>query len=83
MISRHADRCLARTIKAFREFRPGEEEERRGAIGRMESKAWRGVRVYRITCDGDFGRGPHDVWIPEYILWSLITLTRYRCPYHR
>lgn len=80
---RYADRSLARTIAAFREYRPGEEEERRAAIARVESKLWAGVRVYRVRCDGDFGRGPHDHWVPEYILWSLIDVTRYRCPFHR
>lgn len=80
---RYADRSLARTIDAFRSFRPGEEEQRRAEIAARPSKIWNGVRVYLARCDGDFGRGPHEVWIPEYILWSLIDVTRYRCPYHR
>lgn len=80
---RYAARSLARTIAAFREYRPGEEGERRAAIARVESKEWRGVRVYRVQCDGDFGRGPHVHWVPEYILWSLIDVTRYRCAFHR
>jgi hypothetical protein len=79
----HSARSLARTIAAFREYRPGEEEERRKEIARVESKDWRGLTVYRVHCDGDFGRGPHVHWVPEYILWSLIDVTRYRCPYHR
>jgi hypothetical protein len=79
----HSQRSLLRTIAAFREYRPGEEGERRAAIERVDSKDWRGVRVFRVHCDGDFGRGPHEHWVPEYILWSLIDVTRYRCPYHR
>lgn len=80
---RYAGRALARTIEAFKVYRPGEIEERRAAIARLDSKDWKGVRLYLVRCDGDFGRGPHDQWIPEYILWSLIDVTRYRCPYHR
>lgn len=81
----HAARSLGRTIAAFREYRPGEGEEegRRQAIARLESKDWKGEQVYKVECDGDFGRGPHIHWVPEYILWSLIDVTRYRCPYHR
>lgn len=80
---RYADRALDRSVAAFREFRPGEEEARRLAIAALASKPWGGMLVYRVSCDGDFGGGPHDQWIPEYILWSLIDVTRYRCPYHR
>ncbi len=79
----HAARSLARTVAAFREYRPGEEGGRRAAIALVPSKDWRGLTVYRVQCDGDFGRGPHVHWVPEYILWSLIDVTRYRCPYHR
>lgn len=79
----HAARSLARTIDAFREYRPGQESTRRAEIERLESKDWRGGRVFRVHCDGPYGRGPHDHWVPEYILWSLIDVTRYRCPFHR
>jgi hypothetical protein len=87
---RYAERALARTIDAFREFvdEPPlfatiREHERRVTIARLESKIWNGQRVYRLTCGADFGRGPHVHWVPEYILWSLIDVTRYRCPFHR
>ncbi len=79
----HAARYLSRSIVAFNDYRPGEEQRRRLEIARLEAKDWRGLTVYRVECDGDFGRGPHVHWVPEYILWSLIEVGRYRCPYHR
>lgn len=78
----YAQRCLARTIDVFRVYRPGEEATRAAVIAALPHKAWREHTVYRIQCSGDFGRGPHEVWLPEYILWSLIDLQHYRCPYH-
>lgn len=59
------------------------EEGRRKEIAALERKYWNGIEVFRVRCDGDYGRGPHDQWIPEYILWALIDVTRYRCPFHR
>lgn len=79
----YANRSLERSIAAFRSFRPGEEEQRRAAIAALPSKHWRGVEVFRVTCNGDFGRGPHTVWIPEYVLWGLIDVAAFTCPYHR
>lgn len=78
----YADRCLARTIDAFRTFRPGEEQQRAAEIAALPTKDWKGSPVYQLRCAGDFGRGPHDVWLPAYVLWSLIDLRHYRCPYH-
>jgi hypothetical protein len=33
---------------------------------------WRGQRVYRLRCSGDYGRGPHDQFVPVGLLWALI-----------
>lgn len=60
------------------------------AIAALPSKIWRGpkgdkppVRVYKLTCEADFGQGPHDVWVPAAAVWSLLSTMRYRCPYHQ
>lgn len=58
-------------------------EERRAQIKLLASKQWKGSRVYRVQCDGDFGKGPHVMWVPERILWSLIDPRVYRCAFHR
>jgi hypothetical protein len=44
---------------------------------------WKGRRLRTIRCQGDFGKGPHDVNVPEALLWCLISLARFLCPYHR
>lgn len=80
---RYAGRCLPRTVAAFCEFRAGEESERAAEIAALPSKDWKGLTVYQMRCDGDYGRGPHEVWLPEYLLWGLIDLRRYRCPFHQ
>jgi hypothetical protein len=75
---------LARAKDAFIEVRGAADVPRREAeIAALDAKDWRGVRVYRLTCEGPFGRGPHDVWVPEMYLWSLIDLRHFLCPYHR
>lgn len=79
-----------RAVAAFLEYAaalnldPAQAAERRRAqIAVLASKVWKGQRVYRVQCDGDFGRGPHVMWVPERILWSLIDPTVYRCAFHR
>lgn len=59
-------------------------------IRACESKLWRGRagdkparRVFRVRCLAGFGCGPHDRWEPEQVLWTLLSLDNYRCPYHR
>ena len=56
--------------------------QRAHEIAALESKRWRGVRVYRIQCDGPFGNGPHVMYVPAGMLWSLISLDGWRCPFH-
>lgn len=58
-------------------------EQRAREIASLPVKEWRGKPVYQIRCCGDYGKGPHDVWLPPYLLWSLLSLERYRCPYHQ
>jgi len=44
---------------------------------------WKGVAVVQIRCLGEFGNGPHEVWVPEYLRWGLISVRRFFCPFHR
>ncbi len=78
----HAQRSLARTKVAFREIRPDGEAARAAEIAALPTKDWKGLPVYRLECCGDFGRGPHEVWVPEYLCWGLIDLRHFLCPYH-
>lgn len=81
--SRLADR-LQHARAQFVEVRGRRAVPRRAAaIAALPSKAWRGVRVFEIECEGPFGRGPHRQWVPEYVLWSLIDLRHWLCPFHR
>jgi hypothetical protein len=80
------DAALIRTRDAFIEIRGADAvPAREAAIAALESKLWgkRNIRVFRMRCDGDFGRGPHDLFVPERVLWALIDLRHFVCPYHR
>jgi hypothetical protein len=83
-VSTWRDRHTARAREAFVEFR-GEAAalDRAVAIARLETKVWRGQPVYRLTCQATFGRGPHDQFVPEGLLWALIDLGWWQCPFHR
>ena len=52
-------------------------------IAALPSKLWKGKTVFLVTCRGDYGKGNHEVWIPERILWLLVSIDVYRCPYHQ
>jgi hypothetical protein len=56
---------------------------RQAAIEALPTVQWKGRTLYTIRCHGDFGKGPHDVNVPEAILWQLISVNRFLCPYHR
>lgn len=83
-ISLWEDRGLA-TAKAAFVIQRGAEEipARAAAIAAVPSKDWRGRTVYRVECEGPFGNGPHEVWLPERVLWQLIDFRNYRCAYHQ
>ncbi len=79
----YESRVTARTKAAFLTLRGVAHAAARGVdIAALPSKRWSGQRVYRMTCDADFGKGPHEVWLPARVLWSLIDLQRYRCVFH-
>jgi hypothetical protein len=59
------------------------EARRAEAIAQLPVVQWKGRTLYTIRCHGDFGNGPHDQHVPEATLWALISLSHYRCAYHR
>jgi hypothetical protein len=76
--------ATARACSAFVELQGlAAAVQRATEIAVLPSKMWRGVRVYELTCAADFGCGPHRLFVPEYVLWSLISLQRMVCPWHR
>ena len=84
---RNADyrlRWQGRAIDAFVECGDGDSAlfKRASQIQWLPSKDWKGGMVFQVHCDGDYGRGPHDHFVPEGILWSLISVDHYRCPFH-
>lgn len=82
----HYGRVCARVRAVFTEvYRPGAEatERRVEEIAALSRKDWKGVTVFQVRCQGDFGKGPHDVWVPEYLLWGLISPRRFYCAFHR
>ncbi len=82
--SRYHDRVLATSRQAFIETRGSQDvKSREAAIASLQSKMWRGIPVFELRCAGPFGRGPHVQWVPEYLLWSLIDLSHFLCPFHR
>ena len=79
----HEAARTARARAAFREIR-GEAAgcQRETAIAALSVVEWRGRTMYTIRCTGTTGRGPHTVHVPAGLLWSLIDVRAYRCPYH-
>jgi len=68
---------------AFRQYR-GEDgyAEREAAIAALPVAEWKGRQLRAFRCHGETGKGPHDVNVPESLLWVLIGLDRWKCPYH-
>jgi len=82
----HEERCLARARAAFAEVEPilGRTMEERGVeVAALPTVMWKGRQLRTIRCHADFGKGPHDVNVPESLLWSLLDFCAFRCPYHR
>ena len=57
--------------------------ERAAEIAALPTVAWSGRTLYTLRCDADYGRGPHLQSVPQSMLWSLISLSHWRCPFHR
>lgn len=52
------------------------------AISRLPVVEWKGRPLYTICCTGLRGKGPHEVNVPESLLWALIDLEHFLCPFH-
>lgn len=75
-------RCL-RARRAFEAWRsPFEVMERESEIAALPRVEWKGQVLYTLRCHGERGNGPHDTNVQEAVLWALIDLRAYRCPYH-
>jgi hypothetical protein len=84
VIGLHEDAVLERTRAEFvKVCGPARAFLRSVAIEKLPAVEWKGRMLRTIRCQGDFGNGPHDVNVPESLLWSLISLERFTCPYHR
>lgn len=80
----HEDACLLRTRDAFVETLGTVAAERRQReIEALPRVLWKGRTLYMIRCEAGFGNGPHDLNVPESLLWSLLSVDHFRCAYHR
>ena len=74
--TRTAKLAFLRTLGP-RQFRMRSRE-----IWSTENKPWKGRRVFRLVCNAQFGKGAHEQWVPEHVLWFLCSMSYYNCPYH-
>lgn len=82
-IGSHPQRRAERAMRAFTETHGAAAAWARAAfIGSLPIVEWKGQRLYTLRCHGTTGRGPHDVNVPEALLWTLIEPTTFRCPFH-
>lgn len=76
------DVYLSKAKRAFVELKGlAAANEHIHEIAALPSKDWKGTKVYQLRCCGETGKGPHDVWLPERVLWALISFDRYRCAF--
>lgn len=83
-LHQHEERA-PRDIKTFFFELHGEAgfQRRQHEIADLPKVLWRGSVLHTVRCRGDFGRGPHDMNVPESLLWNLISVDRLLCAYHR
>ncbi len=81
--SPHELRQLQTVLLAYVEIR-GEPMAtvRASEIDALPLVVWKGKPLRTIRCTGTTGKGAHDCNVPESLLWALISLSDYRCPYH-
>lgn len=83
VVKRYECRSLPRAMAAAASMMSAEWMDRRAReIIALPVVEWRGKRLCTIRCNGTTGKGPHDVHVPESLLWALLSLTHYRCVYH-
>ena len=70
-IGSHPSAYMMRTKRAFREqLGVAAAVERGKEIAALPTKHWHGVRVYAVTCQATFGKGPHILFLAAGPLWS-------------
>ena len=77
-----------RRLQTAQEFFSGylgkaEHADREAEIEGLPTVEWKGRILRTVRCTGTTGKGPHDYNVPEAVLWSLMDLTRFLCPFHR
>ena len=62
----------------------GEAATRRRAIdiAMLPKVEFKGRELSTIECEGPFGAGAHKVNVPDTLLWNLMDLRHFRCPFH-
>lgn len=78
----HPERQARRARELMRAEWPELEARREAEIAELPTVDWKGKRLYKLRCTGVSGKGPHLVNVPEALLWHLISLKTYRCPFH-
>lgn len=79
----HPERERRAAFNAYAQFMGRAATEGRWrAIEALPRAEWRGRHLRSLRCHGVSGKGPHIVNVPESLLWALISLDRYLCPFH-
>jgi len=82
-VPQHEEATCIRMMVYFRETYGDRAYVRRASeISALPYKEWKGKVVHRLRCHGVRGKGPHDVWVPQSMLWNLISFENYCCVYH-
>ena len=83
-VSQHEDRILADVKRFFYDiYGDAGTAKREAQIAELPKVEWNGRTLYTLRCQGDYGKGPHDMNVPESLLWNLIDLGVFYCPFHR
>ena len=61
---------------------PARVVRREEEISALPIVIWNGRMLYTLRCCGSSGRGPHPMNVPLALVWSLIRLAPWFCPYH-
>lgn len=51
-------------------------------IAALPTIMWKGRMLYTVRCQGTSGKGAHDVNVPLGLVWHLVSLRSFYCPYH-
>lgn len=79
----HPERQRETAMRAFVELIGLSEALHRATeIEALPRAHWKGRELYTIRCHGERGKGPHDVNVTEALLWALLDIRAYRCPFH-